>query len=238
VGTGRPFEGWSTRQLAELTGTTSKAIRYYHSLGLLAEPDRGPNGYKKYAVPDLLRLMQIKRLRDLGLPLSRNPEPDAAETVTGAALESLDQDIQLTMRRLEESRRVLAAMRRSGDAGQVSAELLGVADDLAAQERALTSLLSLVLTPEQLADLAKILAGHSDEDDEFRDLPADADEATIADLAARLAPTARSLMAEHSWLAGPTGEADAVDVFSDIYNPAQLAVMKRVREATRDDVIE
>ena len=35
---------WSTRQLAEMAGTTVKSVRYYHQLGLLDEPERLGNG--------------------------------------------------------------------------------------------------------------------------------------------------------------------------------------------------
>ncbi|WP_375117890.1 MerR family transcriptional regulator [Nonomuraea sp. MTCD27] len=37
-------------------------MRYYHQVGLLDEPDREPNGYKRYEVHHLTRLLQIKRL--------------------------------------------------------------------------------------------------------------------------------------------------------------------------------
>jgi DNA-binding transcriptional MerR regulator len=35
---------WSTRQLAELTGTTLRTVRHYHDVGLLEEPKRRANG--------------------------------------------------------------------------------------------------------------------------------------------------------------------------------------------------
>ncbi|MEQ3553652.1 WhiB family transcriptional regulator [Pseudonocardia nematodicida] len=38
---------WSTRQLAELAGTTVRAVRHYHEVGLLDEPARRANGYKR-----------------------------------------------------------------------------------------------------------------------------------------------------------------------------------------------
>ncbi|WP_344094254.1 MerR family transcriptional regulator, partial [Nocardiopsis composta] len=58
---------WSTRQVAELAGTTVKAVRYYHRIGLLDVPERTANGYKRYEVEHLVRLVQIKRLSDLGV---------------------------------------------------------------------------------------------------------------------------------------------------------------------------
>jgi hypothetical protein len=42
TGAAREGEGavmaWSTRELAELAGTTLRAVRHYHEVGLLAEP--------------------------------------------------------------------------------------------------------------------------------------------------------------------------------------------------------
>ena len=48
---------WSTRELAELAGTTVKSVRYYHQLRLLDEPARLTNGYKQYEVRHLVRLL-------------------------------------------------------------------------------------------------------------------------------------------------------------------------------------
>jgi DNA-binding transcriptional MerR regulator len=61
---------WSTRRLAQLAGTTVKTIRHYHSIGLLEEPERAGNGYKQYGTAHLVRLLQIARLRELGMPLA------------------------------------------------------------------------------------------------------------------------------------------------------------------------
>src|SRR5204863_5377681 len=38
---------WSTREIAELAGTSLRAVRHYHEVGLLAEPERRANGYKQ-----------------------------------------------------------------------------------------------------------------------------------------------------------------------------------------------
>ncbi|MBX0301124.1 MerR family DNA-binding transcriptional regulator [Cryobacterium sp. 1639] len=62
---------WSTRELAELAGTTLKAVRHYHQIGLLDEPGRTSNGYKQYQVAHLVRLLQITRLANLGVPLAQ-----------------------------------------------------------------------------------------------------------------------------------------------------------------------
>lgn len=52
----------------ELVGITKKNIRFYEEQGLLT-PDRAENGYREYGQADVDRLMQIKLLRKLGVPI-------------------------------------------------------------------------------------------------------------------------------------------------------------------------
>ena len=54
---------WSTRQLAELAGTTVKTVRHYHEIGLLSEPERASNGYKQYRTEHLVRLLQAMAVK-------------------------------------------------------------------------------------------------------------------------------------------------------------------------------
>ena len=54
---------WSTREIAELAGTSLRAVRHHHEVGLLDEPERRANGYKQYGVAHLVRLVRIKRVR-------------------------------------------------------------------------------------------------------------------------------------------------------------------------------
>lgn len=69
---------WSTRQLAELADTTVNTLRHYHRLGLLDEPERRYNGYKQYEVRHLVSLLRIRRLAELGVPLSQIASAPAA----------------------------------------------------------------------------------------------------------------------------------------------------------------
>lgn len=62
---------WSTRELAELAGVSVRAIRHWHDLGLLPEPDRRANGYKQYVGQHLVLVLRIKRLTGLGFTLDR-----------------------------------------------------------------------------------------------------------------------------------------------------------------------
>jgi DNA-binding transcriptional MerR regulator len=53
-------------QLAELTGTTPRTIRYYEERGLLPAPeDREQGKRRRYSEADVERLRELVRLRDL-----------------------------------------------------------------------------------------------------------------------------------------------------------------------------
>ena len=45
-------------EVAALVGVSPKTIRYYHEVGLLAEPARTEAGYRLYTAQDLLRLQR------------------------------------------------------------------------------------------------------------------------------------------------------------------------------------
>lgn len=60
---------WSIQQIARLAGTTSRALRHYGDIGLLAPSRIGVNGYRYYDRDSLVRLQRILLLRDLGLGL-------------------------------------------------------------------------------------------------------------------------------------------------------------------------
>lgn len=56
------------KQVEEQVGITRKNIRFYEEQGLLL-PRRAENGYREYAQADVDRLMRIKLLRKLAVPL-------------------------------------------------------------------------------------------------------------------------------------------------------------------------
>lgn len=99
-------------EVARLVGVSTKTIRYYHEIGLLAEPERTASGYRLYNAQHLLRLQRIRRLRALGLSLERIREilardPDEHESTLRAALHSLVEEISAQMLELEERRAFL-----------------------------------------------------------------------------------------------------------------------------------
>jgi DNA-binding transcriptional MerR regulator len=79
---------WSIQQLAKLAGTTSRTLRHYDEVGLVAPTRIGSNGYRYYGPASLVRLQRVLLLRELGLGI-----PAIAELLHGqrddlAALES------------------------------------------------------------------------------------------------------------------------------------------------------
>jgi DNA-binding transcriptional MerR regulator len=69
-------------EVAELTGTTPRTIRYYEEIGLLGAPaEREQGKHRCYSQADVDRLTEIVRLRDLlGLSLEQLSQLVAAET--------------------------------------------------------------------------------------------------------------------------------------------------------------
>lgn len=58
----------SIKEVAELTGLSLRALRYYDQLGLVS-PMRQDNGYRAYLASDLERLQQVLFYRELGMEL-------------------------------------------------------------------------------------------------------------------------------------------------------------------------
>ncbi|MFD2792414.1 MerR family transcriptional regulator [Promicromonospora vindobonensis] len=113
----------STRQLADVAGTTVKAVRHYHALGLLDEPHRAANGYKQYGDAHLIRLLQIKRLRDLGVSLSEIATIDRADQVPDGAIRLVDAELAATVEGLQRIRTELAIILRHRAPTDVLGEL-------------------------------------------------------------------------------------------------------------------
>jgi MerR family transcriptional regulator, repressor of the yfmOP operon len=67
--------------VAEMTGTTPRTIRYYEEIGLLpAARGREPGAHRVYEQPDVERLADVLRLKELlGLSLEELKELAAAE---------------------------------------------------------------------------------------------------------------------------------------------------------------
>jgi DNA-binding transcriptional MerR regulator len=51
-----------------------RAVRHYHQIGLLPEPERDRSGYRSYDAAAVVRLIRIRTLADAGVPLARVQE--------------------------------------------------------------------------------------------------------------------------------------------------------------------
>ncbi|WNM23664.1 MerR family transcriptional regulator [Demequina capsici] len=62
---------WDIAQVARMSGITSRTLRHYADVGLLAPAWTGHDGRRHYGRPELLRLQHILVLRELGTGLDR-----------------------------------------------------------------------------------------------------------------------------------------------------------------------
>lgn len=233
---------WSTRELAELAGTTVKSVRYYHQIGLLDEPERAPNGYKRYEVAHLTRLLQIRRLVGLGVPLSKVGEMAEKDSDGVAAVfRTLDTELADTVEHLQRIRQELAVLSRPGASTDLPAGFGDVAGPLRDNDRALLSIYAQFYSEESMDTVRRLLATdpNPELDEDFRDLPEDADDATRQALAERLAPVISARGTDHAVELTPRATTPrqaaaaqrAVEhALEALYHPAQLDVLRRAHE--------
>jgi MerR family transcriptional regulator, repressor of the yfmOP operon len=90
-------------EVAQLTGTTPRTIRYYEELGLLAPAsDREPGSHRVYDDADVERLKEVLRLRRvLGLALDELKELSAEESARVARKREWDAGVEDPVRRRE-----------------------------------------------------------------------------------------------------------------------------------------
>lgn len=99
-------------QLASYAGTTARAVRHYHRIGLLPEPERNTSGYRSYDAAAVVRLIRIRTLAGAGVPLARvQVLLDATPEEFAAGIDEIDQELRAEIRRLRSSRRAIARLR-------------------------------------------------------------------------------------------------------------------------------
>ncbi|MFF5113639.1 MerR family transcriptional regulator [Streptosporangium sp. NPDC000509] len=231
---------WSTRQLADLAGTTVKTVRHYHRMGLLKLPDRAPNGYKQYQTTHFVRLLQIKRLTELGLSLAQIRAMGSADEEPDEAIRVLDAELAGTIERLQRIRAELAVILEYRVPLDTPVPFGPVAEGLSERDRALLTVFSGVLKDDALDDLRQLMTEVTDgkAEDEFYHLPADADDATIEAVARHLAESIRRSQARFPWMADPGSaathspgftEAAIGSAFAELFNAAQLKALARAQ---------
>jgi DNA-binding transcriptional MerR regulator len=119
-------------QLASYAGVTIRAVRHYHQVGLLPEPERNASGYRTYDVNTVVRLIRIRTLVEAGVPLARVQELLDADTATFVeATVQIDRDLRARIRGLQEHRRRIAQL-ASGDSLAVPDEVADYLDKVRA----------------------------------------------------------------------------------------------------------
>jgi len=116
---------------AAFVGTTPRAIRHYHQVGLLPERERGGDGRRRYGYAEIIRLLWIRRMADAGIALDdiRDAFTDTApggagdEDEVADVLARLDDTLAAQEAELRRKRASVQRMRTLGSR-------LGLLDDI------------------------------------------------------------------------------------------------------------
>lgn len=233
-------------EIAALVGVTSRAVRHYHHLGLLPEPERRANGYRVYTVRDAVLLARIRRLSELGLSLDevRDVLADDAGRELAEVLGELDADLARQEEEIRTRRRRLAELMAQtlppeGPVSPALARLLGAMPEttsaMAAKDRELLTLLDTVGGDEIVYDALLPLTHDPDVLALYERLD-DLDDAAVGD--PRVGPLAEALAAViPAEVLAKLAKADspALEGFGDAFladfAPAQAEVAQQVMEA-------
>ncbi|MET7294769.1 MerR family transcriptional regulator [Streptomyces griseoloalbus] len=160
-------------ELAAAVGVTTRAVRHYHHLGLLPEPERRANGYRDYTLRHAVVLARVRRLTELGLGLAevRDVLADDAGKDLVEVLTELDADLARQEAAIRDRRARLRTLLESEGGlvaeGPVSTELaalfreMGDVTDspMAAKDRELLALIETAASPEERERLMGLLSG-------------------------------------------------------------------------------
>jgi DNA-binding transcriptional MerR regulator len=88
-----------------------RAVRHYHHIGLLPEPQRDASGYRTYGAPAVVSLIKIRILADAGVPLAQIGRMlEADEAAFAEAIGRIDTRLRDEIDRLENSRKRIARL--------------------------------------------------------------------------------------------------------------------------------
>src|SRR5216683_375787 len=117
-------------QLAAYAGVTVRAVRHYHQIGLLPEPERDASGYRRYGATAVVSLIKIRTLANAGVPLSQIGKMLEADASTFAeAVQRIDSHLRDEIERLETSRKQIAQL-TAGDSLALPPEVISYLDRL------------------------------------------------------------------------------------------------------------
>ncbi len=98
------------QDFAQLTGLSSKTIRYYESIGILPSPQRRPNGYRDYTEQEAERARFVAGIRSLDLSLDEIMELLAMRDRREAPCRTLLNLIEQKANQIEERIQLLKQM--------------------------------------------------------------------------------------------------------------------------------
>jgi DNA-binding transcriptional MerR regulator len=117
-------------QLAAYAGVTARAVRHYHHVGLLPEPERDASGYRRYGATAVVSLIKIRTLASAGVPLAQIGQLLEADAATFAgAVQKIDSHLGDEIERLETSRKQIGQL-AAGDSLVVPPEVACYLDRL------------------------------------------------------------------------------------------------------------
>lgn len=147
-------------QLAAYADVTIRAVRHYHTIGLLPEPARDESGYRRYGAQAAISLTQIKTLTNAGVPLAQINTVLHADTPTfNKTISEVEANITKDIARLRQTKKQLRQL-KAGEEAYVPTPVvrylnqlraLGISEEMVVLERDGWVLLS-ALFPERIAD--------------------------------------------------------------------------------------
>jgi DNA-binding transcriptional MerR regulator len=129
-------------EVAKLTGTTTRTIRYYEEIGLLPTPrHRAPGAHRVYTEEDVERLRELLELRDLlGISLEELGELAAAESARASLRREWRAGIEDPVRRREVLEEALGYIDRQLELVRKRRDAIAALEaDLVAKRRRLSS---------------------------------------------------------------------------------------------------
>ncbi len=109
-------------ELARQAGVGVETVRFYEREGLLAEPPRASSGHRRYPERELVRLLFIRRAKELGFTLAETRELLQLRATRGARCggvkrraEEKIEDIERRVRTLQRMSRVLKKLHAACD---------------------------------------------------------------------------------------------------------------------------
>ncbi len=139
---------WTIGQLARQSGLTVRTLRHYDQIGLLSPARRSDGGYRLYGPAEVLRLQQIRSLRQLGVALA--DIRDSLDQPSRSPLRVIEQHLAHVRKQIQAQRRLCERLERIG--GALRSRKRPSAEDLFLTIQEI-DMLDKYYAPEQLREL-------------------------------------------------------------------------------------